>query len=55
MLLGHLAIVHKYQGHEVMPERSDSQLLDDDPNKPLLQNVEDDDDIMLDIRSKVGT
>lgn len=51
---GHLAVVHKFQGHEMMPETSDSHLLDDNPNQPLLQNsADDDDDIMLDIQSKV--
>jgi len=40
----------------MMVERSDSYLLDDNPDQPLLQNSQDEeDDIMLDIRSQVGS
>ena len=49
---GHLAVVHRYGCDEVSLQRSDSRLLNADPRTPLLVN-QDDDDIMLDIRSKV--
>ncbi|XP_052811743.1 uncharacterized protein LOC128239234 [Mya arenaria] len=50
---GHLAIVHRFAGHEMSMDSPDSGLINDDPNMPLLRNSQEDDDIMLDIRSQV--